>query len=952
MSAHIAEIPSWDAGIAARRHIRYDRPMRRTSFALSFLIVAVLLAASCGDDATETAEPPALTSTPSATARAIAGAQATPTATCEPGAAPTRTAGATPTATATPTPTPTATLAPTSTPTADPTTTATPRPTPAPTAAPTPTPATALQRSLLLKRTSVVVGKHPVALLFDGSNVWVANTFNDNLIKLSPDGAVVGTFRVGKGPDALAFDGEHLWVANTGLELTTEEPPPGTVSKVTLAGEVVGEFPVGRWPVALAFDGQAIWVANITDKTVMKLSLDGSLAGTVELDYRPRALAVVGDNLWVVTDERSAGNGAITVLSSSLEVMATYTTDPVPQSILFDGQNVWVGNTEDSTVTKMDVDGTVLGNFDIEGVPLALGFDGTSIWVAGSRAGVLTRLSLDGETLSVLGAGTNPVALAWDGNALWIAQPATPDAFQGTTTEGLVSRLEVHDAPSTAVPLVSEEEIAPPDANLIQYVVAQDQVQQIPGCAGWTDLSGYDLTEFLFEDPIISPLFEDLEIQNALEAEGCGPPEGAVQVNATQLVFQFPSREGAKRFMERLRVPAYPLLSFSQPILAIYGGYSGAHDFEAWFQELDPESFGPGAFAVETSASFSGLLDELFGLGGRAEDDFHGWVRYGNLVSLLLVGTGPDLTEDEASVKELLATRSDPFYTLEQFRALLANAYTGLRTGATRPAPDLLDPPPPIAADGSALTRLTNHPARDFGPAWSPDGTRIAFASERDGNLEIYVMNADGSGATRLTNHPATDWGPTWSPDGARIAFASERDGDGEIYVINADGSGVKRLTNDPARDFAPAWSPDGARIAFTSSIDGNGEIYVMNPDGSRLTNLTNNPSWDANATWSPDSARIAFSSGRDGAGGIYAMNADGSGLTLLTSQRSDATPSWSPDGSRIAFISYRGTSFRDGTQYSGHPEIYVMNADGSGLTRLTDHPDFKGRPPRLQTVP
>ena len=102
----------------------------------------------------------------------------------------------------------------------------------------------------------MVVGKHPSALLFDGTNVWVSNTFDNSLMKLSPDGSVADTFPVGKGPGALAFDGEHLWVATTGLELTTDEPPTGTVSKLTLAGEVVGEFPVGRWPIALAFDGQ------------------------------------------------------------------------------------------------------------------------------------------------------------------------------------------------------------------------------------------------------------------------------------------------------------------------------------------------------------------------------------------------------------------------------------------------------------------------------------------------------------------------------------------------------------------------------------------------------------------------------------------------------------------------------------------------------------------------
>ena len=421
--------------------------------------------------------------------------------------------------------------------------------------------------------------------------------------------------------------------------------------------------------------------------------------------------------------------------------------------------------------------------------------------------------------------------------------------------------------------------------------------------------------------------------------------------------------------MERLWTPAYPLWNFSQPV----GGFG--LDYEAWFQELDLGSFGPDAFAVETSTAYSALVVELVGLKGHALDYFHGWVRYGNLVSLLLVAAGVDLEEGEASVKEFLAARTGPFYTMEQFQELLRAAYLGLKVGATRPPVDLLDPPPLIAADGSAVVRLTNHPARDFGPAWSPDGARIAFTSERDGNPEIYVMNADGSQPTNLSNDPSRDFGPAWSPDGARISFTSERDGNLDIYVIDADGSRLTNLTSDPAVDTGPAWSPDGRRIAFISEREGNREIYVMNADGSRLTNLTNNPAldsgpaWspngrriafiseregnreiyvmnadgsrptnlsnsaDSNGTlaWSPDGRRIAFSSWRFGDTGIYVTNADGSGLTRLTNHPSaDSSPAWSPGGARIAFISHRGRSFRGGTESIGHPEIYVMNADGS----------------------
>ncbi len=189
----------------------------------------------------------------------------------------------------------------------------------------------------------------------------------------------------------------------------------------------------------------------------------------------------------------------------------------------------------------------------------------------------------------------------------------------------------------------------------------------------------------------------------------------------------------------------------------------------------------------------------------------------------------------------------------------------------------------------------TNTPRPSPTPLVGGSG-RIAFRSSRDGNAEIYVMNADGSGQIRLTDNPASDGSPAWSPDGTRIAFTSERDGNWEIYVMNADGNKQTRLTDNLAEDRYPAWSPDGTRIAFQSERDGNDEIYVMNDDGSDQTRLTDNPAPDIRGAWSPDGKRIAFYSYRDGNWEIYVMNADGSAQTRLTTDPADdVAPAWSP---------------------------------------------------------
>jgi len=243
--------------------------------------------------------------------------------------------------------------------------------------------------------------------------------------------------------------------------------------------------------------------------------------------------------------------------------------------------------------------------------------------------------------------------------------------------------------------------------------------------------------------------------------------------------------------------------------------------------------------------------------------------------------------------------------------------------------------------DGSEQTRLTNNPALDYTPGWSPDGSKIVFSSDRDGNGEIYVMNADGSGQTRLTNNLAPDYFPAWSPDGARIAFTRQMTGTNlEIFVMNANGTGEVNITNSPTNDQMPAWSPNGTRLAFASDRDAPTlELYTMNVDGSGITRLTNNPNGiDYYPAWSPDGTKIAFTTDRvsnphsyDFALEVFVMNADGTNQTNLTNHgRGDLNPAWAPDGSRIIFASDRATA-----QYV--PQLYSMNSNGTDVIRLTN---------------
>ena len=161
--------------------------------------------------------------------------------------------------------------------------------------------------------------------------------------------------------------------------------------------------------------------------------------------------------------------------------------------------------------------------------------------------------------------------------------------------------------------------------------------------------------------------------------------------------------------------------------------------------------------------------------------------------------------------------------------------------------------------DGSGRTNLTNDggdDAEDRMPAVSPDGTKVAFASDRGGTNEIYVMGIDGSDPTNITNNTSYDAAPSWSPDGTKIAFMSNRDGDNEVFVMDSDGANPTNLTNDEADDYDPAFSPDGRRIAFSSNKDGDQVLYAMDAaDGGNVARLTDGPTLGLDPDWQPNTA-------------------------------------------------------------------------------------------------
>lgn len=243
---------------------------------------------------------------------------------------------------------------------------------------------------------------------------------------------------------------------------------------------------------------------------------------------------------------------------------------------------------------------------------------------------------------------------------------------------------------------------------------------------------------------------------------------------------------------------------------------------------------------------------------------------------------------------------------------------------------------------------LTRNPWMDFGAAWSPDGTRMAYistqgstresrrGSSRGSQIQLFLLTLD-QGVRLLDEWVSPAYHPVWSPDGKSIVYEIESGNRRHLSIVEVDqplvpGENPRLLIASQTDDRLPAWSPDGTRIAFVSWREGNADIFVIDPDGRNLVNLTRHPGWDVSPAWSPDGTQIAFFALRDRYRELYVMDADGGNVRQLTNAQEVnngnywGAPAWSPDGSAIAYQ----------TVIDGDPEIVVTSVDGTRQRTLT----------------
>lgn len=235
--------------------------------------------------------------------------------------------------------------------------------------------------------------------------------------------------------------------------------------------------------------------------------------------------------------------------------------------------------------------------------------------------------------------------------------------------------------------------------------------------------------------------------------------------------------------------------------------------------------------------------------------------------------------------------------------------------------------------DGANQRKITNHGALSILPSWSPDNERMVYTSFARGTSDMYIVNRRGGGRMRVDSGLALNTSATFSPVSNDIAFVGSVAGNPDIYLIKDDGSNVRRLTSSSSIESTPEWSPNGRQISFTSGRSGTPQIYVMDAEGTNVRRISHEGTWNDDANWAPDGERIAYTSRVSGRFQIRIANLITGESRIVAGEGSNEQPTWSPDGQWIAFQSNR----------SGVWQVYRMRADGTDLLQLTFVGENKG---------
>lgn len=234
-----------------------------------------------------------------------------------------------------------------------------------------------------------------------------------------------------------------------------------------------------------------------------------------------------------------------------------------------------------------------------------------------------------------------------------------------------------------------------------------------------------------------------------------------------------------------------------------------------------------------------------------------------------------------------------------------------------------------IDYDGFGLRQVTHNGSINMSPAWSPDGGKLAYVSYKNGDPDIYILDLASGKDRRVAGGPGVQTAPAFSPDGRRLLYSQTNGRESEIYVCDVNGGGAHRVSRVGGINTSPSWSPDGRRMVFTSDRAGNPHLYVSDVEGGGLQRITFDGTWNDTPCWSPTGERIVYVSRRDGPFSLAVVEPTGAGESQRTfGPASDEHPSWAADGRHVAFSSTRGRG----------RGIYVMDMDSGRIrTVLAD---------------